>query len=78
RRVQPQQAQRRQTLRHAHRIALQARLGEAVLQALDRVTAGLQGDPMGVTQGLSALRLLGLDAPARRLALELMLLERRG
>ena len=37
-----------------------------------------QGDLRGVTQGLSLLRRVGLEDVARRTALELMLLERRG
>ena len=36
------------------------------------------GDLRGVTEGLSLLRLAGLESVARRTALELMILERRG
>jgi hypothetical protein len=54
------------------------RLGEAILGAVDAVAMGVQGDLAGVTHGLSALRKLGLEDVARRTALELMLLERRG
>jgi hypothetical protein len=54
------------------------RLGEAILGAVDAVGLGVQGDLAGVTHGLSALRQLGLEDVARRTALELMLLERRG
>ena len=54
------------------------RLGEAILGAMDRVAGGVQGDLSGVTQGLSLLRRVGLEDVARRTALELMLLERRG
>jgi hypothetical protein len=54
------------------------RTGEAILAAVDRVQRGVEGDLRGVTEGLSALRALGLEATARRTALELMLLERRG
>ena len=56
----------------------QGRLGEAVLMAIDRVGRGVQGDLRGVTEGLSLLRHVGLEDVARRTALELMLLERRG
>jgi len=54
------------------------RLGEAILGAIDRVARGVQGDLSGVTQGLSLLRRVGLEDVARRTALELLLLERRG
>lgn len=54
------------------------RLGEAILTAIDEIAGGVQGNLQGVTQGLSLLRLVRLDGMARRTALELMLLERRG
>lgn len=54
------------------------RLGEAILQAVDRIERGLQGDLRGVTEGLSLFRHVGLEELVRRTALELMLLERRG
>jgi len=56
----------------------QSRLGEALLLAIDHVGRGVQGDLQGVTEGLSLLRKVGLEDAARRTALELMLLERRG
>lgn len=56
----------------------QARLGEAVLLAIDRIGQGVQGDLSGVTNGLGFLHSVGLEDAARRTALELMLLERRG
>ena len=56
----------------------QGRLGEALLMAIDRVGRGVQGDLRGVTEGLALLRHVGLEDVARRTALELMLLERRG
>jgi hypothetical protein len=56
----------------------QRRLGEAVLLAIDKVGRGVQGDLSGVTEGLAFLRHIGLEDAARRTALELMLLERRG
>lgn len=54
------------------------RLGEAILTAIDRIARGVQGDMRGVTEGLVLLRQVGLEDAARRTALELMLLERRG
>ncbi|MDZ4094694.1 MAG: hypothetical protein U1D35_07265 [Paracoccaceae bacterium] len=54
------------------------RLGEALLLAIDRIGRGVQGDLRGVTEGLSLLRHVGLEDVARRTALELLLLERRG
>lgn len=54
------------------------RTGEAILVAIDNIGRGVQGDLRGVTEGLSLLRLVGLDGMARRIALELMILERRG
>ncbi len=56
----------------------QDRLGEAILIAIDRVGRGVQGDLRSVTEGLALLRHIGLEDTARRTALELMLLERRG
>jgi hypothetical protein len=56
----------------------QRRLGEAVLLAIDRIGRGVQGDLSGVTDGLGFLHRVGLEDAARRTALELMLLERRG
>ncbi len=54
------------------------RKGEAILVAIDSIGRGVQGDLRGVTEGLSLLRALGLGGIARRTALELMILERRG
>ncbi len=54
------------------------RRGEAVLLAIRSVGRGVKGDLRGVTEGLSLLRAAGLDGVARRTALELMILERRG
>jgi len=56
----------------------QNRLGEAVLTAIDRIGRGMQGDLRGVTEGLALLRHVGMEDTARRIALQLMLLERRG
>jgi hypothetical protein len=54
------------------------RPGEAILLAIDSIGRGVQGDLRGVTDGLSLLRAAGLSGVARRTALELMILERRG
>ncbi|MCC6517896.1 MAG: hypothetical protein IT543_03520, partial [Tabrizicola sp.] len=54
------------------------RRGEAIIVAIDNIGRGVQGDLRGVTEGLSLLRLVGLESVARRTALELMILERRG
>jgi hypothetical protein len=54
------------------------RNGEAIIVAIDNIGRGVQGDLRGVTEGLSLLRLVGLESVARRTALELMILERRG
>ncbi len=54
------------------------RKGEAIITAIDNIARGVQGDLRGVTEGLSLLRLAGLEGVARRTALELMILERRG
>ena len=54
------------------------RVGEALLMAMDKISRGASGDLPQVTAGLSTLRQLGLEDVARRTALELMLLERRG
>ncbi|MEZ5797104.1 MAG: hypothetical protein R3D63_06250 [Paracoccaceae bacterium] len=54
------------------------RLGEAILLAIDDVASGVQGELRNVTAGLSLLRHVHLEGVARRTALELMILERRG
>jgi hypothetical protein len=54
------------------------RKGEAILIAMDSIARGVEGDLKGVTEGLSLLRAAGMDKVARRTALELMILERRG
>ncbi len=60
------------------RLLQDKRTGEAILRAADDVTNGARGDLRAVTSGLALLRKVGLEATARRAALELMLLERRG
>ncbi|MFA9232130.1 MAG: hypothetical protein ACEQSU_15510 [Microgenomates group bacterium] len=54
------------------------RVGEAIFLAMNLVQAGVNGELVKVSGGLSILRRLGLETVARRTALELMILERRG
>lgn len=54
------------------------RLGETILAAVEEIARGVNGDLPSVTRGLSLLRRVGLEGVARRTALELMILERRG
>jgi hypothetical protein len=56
----------------------EGRLGEAVLAALDRLARAAHGDLRGVVVGIATLRALGLEDTARRAALQMMVLERRG
>ncbi len=56
----------------------QGRVGEAILNALARLRQGEAGDLRAVTEGLSTLRHLGLEDVARRTALQMVLLDRRG
>ena len=56
----------------------EGRPGEAILAAINRISMALRGDQRGVAQGLSLLRVAGLERAARQTALELMILERRG
>jgi hypothetical protein len=54
------------------------RRGEGLLQAINDFSDGAFGDFTKVTDALVYLRHLGLDTAARRAALELLVLERRG
>ena len=56
----------------------QKRIGEEIILAMTKIESGLHGNVSDIAEGLSVLRLLGLETAARRTALELMLLERRG
>lgn len=62
----------------AEDLLTQNRTGEAILLAVALIDTGLKGDLPRVAEGLALLRKLGLEDVARRTALELMLLERRG
>jgi hypothetical protein len=54
------------------------RLGEAILRALVLVNDGASGDYAQLSDGLALLRLAGLEDTARRAALQLLILDRRG
>jgi hypothetical protein len=56
----------------------EGRLGEALLRAMDLVTQGAVGGMDELTDGLALLRAMGLDGVARRAALEILILDRRG
>ncbi|TQS72839.1 hypothetical protein ERN12_03370 [Rhodobacteraceae bacterium] len=53
-------------------------MGLAILQAMEDVTEGARGDYRRMIGGMKMLRLVGLEDTARRTALEMLLLERRG
>ena len=54
------------------------RLGEAILRAVELLEGGAAGDLDELSDALQFLRAAGLETTARRAALELLLLERRG
>ncbi|WP_062762565.1 hypothetical protein [Falsirhodobacter sp. alg1] len=54
------------------------RQGEAILYAVDRISRGIQGDLRGVTEGLATLHALGMEPAVRKIALQMMILDRRG
>lgn len=62
----------------AQELVSEGRTGEAALVAIDKVSRGATGDLRGVTEGMALLRRLGLETAARKAALQLMILERRG
>jgi hypothetical protein len=53
-------------------------LGEAVLLAASQLADGPFSDPGDIEQALKFLRLVGFEDAARRIALQILLLERRG
>ncbi|KEO51880.1 hypothetical protein [Thioclava pacifica] len=53
-------------------------LGLAIIEAIGDVTEGAKGDYPRVQDGLRLLRFVGLESTARRAAIELLVLERRG
>jgi hypothetical protein len=54
------------------------RLGEAILRAIELLEGGAAGDLDELTDALQFFRAAGLEVTARRAALEILLLERRG
>lgn len=60
------------------RLLQDGKQGEALLDAITMVGQGASGDPRDVTLGLSLLRRLGFEGPARRAGLQLLLLGQRG
>jgi hypothetical protein len=54
------------------------RIGEAILRAMALLSEGEAGDPDQITDALALLRAVGLEDTARRAALELLILDRRG
>lgn len=54
------------------------RLGEAILRAMALFSDGTQGDLDQVTDALALFRAVGLEATARRAALEYLILDRHG
>lgn len=62
----------------AARLLVEGLRGEALLEALLRLGLGGAGDPQEVAAALGVLEALGLGAEARRIGLELLLLDGRG
>ncbi|WP_460273864.1 hypothetical protein [Celeribacter sp. ULVN23_4] len=54
------------------------RLGEAILRGIELLEGGAAGDLDELSDAIQFFRAIGLEATARRAALELLLLERRG
>ena len=54
----------------------EGRVGEVILRAISLIDEGRGGDTGALAQGLATLRAVGLEDPARRIALQLLLLER--
>jgi hypothetical protein len=62
----------------AQALLADGRTGEAILRAMDLVTLGGTGELDELGDGLALLRALGLEDTARRAALEILILDRRG
>jgi hypothetical protein len=56
----------------------EARRGELLLRALERLQGGGAADPVAVAEALMQLRAAGQVGVARRTALQILLLDRRG
>ncbi|MER5171530.1 hypothetical protein [Thioclava kandeliae] len=61
-----------------YRELLPDQLGAAILQAVNDIDNGARGDYPRMVNGLNLLRFVGLETVARRTALEMIILERRG
>ncbi len=59
---------------HLARLAAEGRVGEALLEVALTLADGARSDPAAITAALAFLRSIGLEAVARRAALELLLL----
>jgi len=59
-------------------LVTEKRLGEAILRAIELLEGGAAGDLDELSDAIQFFRAIGLEATARRAALELLLLERRG
>lgn len=66
------------TVPEPYQALVPGRLGEALLAAIDDISEGAKGDYRRLEAGLMMLRAAGLERVARRAALELVVLERRG
>ena len=53
-------------------------LGLAILRAIDLVDKGVEGNLSKLTDALAFLRSVGLEDAARRIALQVLLVDRRG
>jgi hypothetical protein len=62
----------------AQTLLSEKRTGEAILRALDLLTLGATGELDELSDGIALLRALGLEDTARRAALEILVLDRRG
>jgi hypothetical protein len=61
-----------------HDLLIEKRLGEAILRAMLLLKDESLADPGDVRAALSAFRAVGLEQEARRIAIQLLLLERLG
>lgn len=66
------------TVPEPYRALVPDRLGEALLAAIDDISEGAKGDYRRLENGMGMLRAAGLESLARRVGLELVVLERRG
>ncbi len=62
----------------ARRLIAEDRLGEAILSAMQLYGHAAQGEAKDATRALATFRALGLEDTARRAALQMLILDRRG